>query len=52
MDKFRIFLTDLSARDTSDFSFQSNSLSKYQCIVTKLDTSINIVEIWFGISNG
>ena len=34
------------------FSFQDNNLSKCQGILTKLDTCIDIKEIWFGIANG
>ena len=36
MDKFRQFLTELSASDMSGFSFPDNNLSKYLCIFTKL----------------
>ena len=49
MGKFRQFLTELSARDTSIFSFQDNNLSKSQRIFTQLDMCIDIMEIWFGI---
>ena len=49
MAKFRQFLTDLSTRDTSDFLFSDDNLSKYQRIFTKLIMCIDIVEIWFGI---
>ena len=52
MDKFRQFLTELSARNTSIFSFPDDNLSKCQWIFTKLGLCINIVEIWFGIANG
>ena len=52
MGKFGQFLTELFAPDTSIFSFQDNNLSKFQCIVTKIDMCIFIVEIWFGIANG
>ena len=52
MGKFRQFLTELFARDTSIFSFPDDSLSKYQWIFTKLGMCIDIVEIWFGIANG
>ena len=37
MDKVRQFLTELSARDISVFSFQDNKLSKFQWIFAKLD---------------
>ena len=49
--KFRQFLTELSARNTSIFSFQDNNLSKSQWIFTQLDMCID-VEIWFGIAVG
>ena len=52
MGKFRQVLTELPARDTSDFSFPDDSVSKYQRIFTKLGMCINIVDIWFGIANG
>ena len=52
MGKFRQSLTELSARDTPDFSFLDNNSSKYQGISTKLCTRIDIKEIWFGIANG
>ena len=52
MGKFCQFLTELSACDTSIFSFQDNNLSKSQWICIKLDMCIDIVEIWFLIANG
>ena len=52
MGKFRKILTEISARDTPIFSFPDNYLSKYQGILTKLGTCIDIKEIWFGIANG
>ena len=52
MGKCRQFLTELSARDTSIFSFPDDNLSKHQGIFTKLGMCIDIVEIWFGIANG
>ena len=52
MGKFCQFLTELSARYTSVFSFQDNDFSKSQWIVTKLDMCIDFVEIWFGIAFG
>ena len=54
MGKCLQFLTELSARDKSVFSFQgiNLSVSKSQWIFTKLDMCIDIVEIWFGIVNG
>ena len=35
----------------SRFSFQDDSLSKLQWIFTKLGMCIDIVDIWFGITN-
>ena len=52
MDKFCQLLIELSAHNTSDFSFPDDNLSKYQCIVTKLGVCIDVVKIWFGIANG
>ena len=52
MGKFRQFLTELSARHPSVFSFPDDCLSKYQSIFTKLGTYIDIMKIWFGIANG
>ena len=51
MSKFRQFLTELSACDTSVFSFQDNNLSKSQWIFT-FDMCIDIVMVWVGIANG
>ena len=39
----------LSAGDV--FSFADDNLSKFQGILTKLGTCIDIKEIWFGIAN-
>ena len=50
MLEFRLFLTELSARNTSVFYFQDNNLSKSQWIFTKFDVSIDIVEFGFGIA--
>ena len=53
MGKFRQILTELSARDTPIFFlFLDDNLSKCQRILTKLDTCIDIKEIWFWIANG
>ena len=52
MGKFRQILDELSARDTLRFSFPNNNLSKYQRILTKLGTCIDMKEIWFRIANG
>ena len=41
----------LSARNTSVFSFPEYNLSKYQWIFTKLGIVTAVVEIWFGIAN-
>ena len=46
------FLTVLSACNTFVFSFSDNNLSKYQRIITKLGTRIDIVGIWFRIATG
>ena len=50
--KFRQFLTELSARDTSVFSFPDDILRKCQWIFTKLCVCIDIVETWFEIADG
>ena len=42
----------LSYISPSVFSFPDDNLSKYQCIFTKLDICIDILEIWSGIANG
>ena len=52
MGKFRLFLTQLSARDTSIFSLSYENLSKCQWSFTKLGLCMDIVEIWFWIANG
>ena len=52
MGKFRQILMELSAGDTPIFLFPDNILSKYQGVLTKLGTCINIKEIWFGNANG
>ena len=52
MRKCYQFLSELSAHDTSIFSFQDNNLHKYQRIFNNLDICINIVEIWIGIAIG
>ena len=47
--------TELSVCDTLIFfcfQFPGNNLSKYQWISTKLGVCIDIVEIWFRITNG
>ena len=41
MGKFRQFLTELSARNISLFSFQDNNLSKPQWILNKLNMCID-----------
>ena len=51
MGKFCQFLTELSARDRSIFSFMDDNFSKYQWIFTKLGEYIDIVEICFGIAD-
>ena len=52
MGKFHQILTELSAQDTPIFSFPDDNLSKCQGILTKLDTCIDMNEIWFGFANG
>ena len=52
MGKFRQFLADLSAHNTSLFSFPDDNFSKYQWIFTKLAVCIDVVEICFGIDDG
>ena len=52
MSTFCQILTELSARDTPIYSFPGDNLSKYQGILTKLGTCIDIKEIWFGIVYG
>ena len=52
MGKFRQCFTELSAGDTTIFSFLDDNLSKDQWIFTKLGMFIDIVEIWFGIASG
>ena len=42
MGEFCEFLTELSAHDTSIFSFQDNNLSKSQRIFTKLDMYLTL----------
>ena len=49
MVEFCLFLTELSACNTSIFYFQDNNLSKSQWIFTKFDMCIDIVEVCFGI---
>ena len=45
MGKFRQFLTELSARDMSEFSFPDDTRSKYQWIFTKLGMCIALI-LW------
>ena len=52
MGKICQILMELSAEDTPIFLFLDDNLSKYQGILTKLGTCIDIKEIWFGITNG
>ena len=51
MGKFSLFLTELSACNTSVFYFQDNNLSKFQWIFTKFDMYVYIVKICFGIAD-
>ena len=43
---------NVSACNTSTFSFLDHNFSKYQCMFPKLGMCIDIVEICFGIANG
>ena len=52
MGKFCQILTELSARDMPIFLFLDDNLSKYQGMLTKLGTCIDMKEIWFRIANG
>ena len=52
MGKFCQYLTEVSARSTSIFSFREDNLSECQWIFTKLGMCIDIVEIWSWIANG
>ena len=52
MGKFRQFLTELSVRNISVFSFQDNNLGKPQCFFNKLDMCVDFQEVWLGITNG
>ena len=49
---FRQFLIELSARDTTVFSFLDDNFTKYQWIFTKLGVCIDIVDICFGTAYG
>ena len=51
MGKFRQLLTELSAHQTSVFSFLDDNFSKYRWIYTKLGMCIGIVETLFGIAD-
>ena len=52
MGKFQQLLTELSACETSVFSFLDNNFSKYQWTFTRLGMCIDIVDICFGIADG
>ena len=52
MGKFCQFLKELSSWGWSIFSFPDVNFSKCQWIFTKLDISIDIVEVWFRIAKG
>ena len=45
------FLTELSARSMSKFSFLDDNFSKCQWISTKLGVCLDIVKMWFGIAD-
>ena len=51
MGECRQILTELSALVVPIFSFPDDNLSTCQGISTKLGTSIDIKEIWFGNAN-
>ena len=52
MGKFCQIFTELSARDTPIFLFPDDNLSKWQGILTKLGTCIDMKKIWFRIAYG
>ena len=52
MGQFFQFLTELSVRNTSVFSFPYDNLNIYQWIFIKLGVCIDILETWFGIADG
>ena len=52
MAKYRLFWTELSARNTSVFYFQNNNLSKSQWIFTKFDICVYIVRSALGLLIG
>ena len=52
MGKFCLFLTELSACDIYMFSFPVDNFSKCQWIFIKFGVCIDIVETWFGITDG
>ena len=52
MGKFHQFVTELSACDTSLFSFLEDNFSIYQWSFNKFGVCIDIVEICFGIEDG
>ena len=52
MGKFRQFLTELSAGNTSGFSLPDDSIVTYQWIFTKLAMCIDIIEVCSGNANG
>ena len=51
MGKYCHIFTELSARDMPIFSFLGDNLCKFQGILPKLGTGIDIKQIWFGIAN-
>ena len=52
MGKFCHFLTELSARDRSVFSFPDDNFSKCQWMFTKLGVCIHIVNSALGLQKG
>ena len=52
IDIVETWLGIADGQKSSVFSFQDDTLSKYQWIYTKLCVFIDIVETWFGIADG
>ena len=52
MGKFRQILTELSARDMPIFSFPDDNLGKFQGILSKLGTYIDVKVICLGLLMG
>ena len=52
MGRISQILTELPARDTPNFRFPDDNLSKCQGILTKLGICVDMKEIWFGLAYG